>query len=297
MDALRTLLFVPGHKDRLLEKAPESGADALLYDLEDSVPAAERAVARTKVRAHLAMPKPLPCYVRINGLADAGPTETATDLAAIAVDGLAGVMLPKPQSAGDIRFVADHLDRLEQAAGLAAGSVEIIAFIESARGVHFTFEIASASPRVVAVGIGSAEDGDLMTDLRCQWTPDGSELLYARSRVLLEARAAGIEHLIDGVFLGLDDEAGLVRDAEYARTLGYRGKTVIHPRQIAPVNRVFTPGEKEIADYRAMIEAFEAAEREGSGAIDFRGKMIDRAMIRKARSVLARLADISTRGG
>ena len=295
MDALRTLLFVPGHKDRLLEKAPDSGADGLLYDLEDSVPAAERPLAREKVREQLAKGQSLPCYVRINGLVDAGPNETEADLAAITVAGLAGVMLPKPQSADDIRFVAGHLDRLEKAAGLAAGHVEIIAFIESALGVHSTFEIASASPRVVAVGIGSAEDGDLMTDLRCQWTPSGTELHYARSRVLLEARAAGIEHMIDGVFLGLDDEAGLVADAEFARTLGYRGKTVIHPRQIAPVNRVFTPGEKELANYRAMIAAFEAAEQDGTGAINFRGKMIDRAMIRKARGVLERFAGLGAR--
>ena len=296
MDALRTLLFVPGHKDRLLEKAPESGADGLLYDLEDSVPSSERALARDKVRTHLQVPKSIPCYVRINGLADAGPDETAADLAAITVAGLAGVMLPKPQSPDDIHFVASRLDRLEAAAGLPAGSMEIIAFIESARGVHHTYDIASASPRVTAVGIGSAEDGDLMTDLRCQWTPSGGELHYARSRVLLEARAAGIEHLIDGVFLGLDDEAGLGRDAEFARTLGYRGKTVIHPRQIAPVNRVFTPTEKEFAHYRAMIAAFEAAESAGTGAIDFRGKMIDRAMIRKARGVIARFADLAARG-
>ena len=295
MDSIRTLLFVPGHKDRLLHKAPESGADAMLYDLEDSVPASERPHARHKVREQLALAfaPALPCYVRINGLSDAGPKETEADLAAITVAGLAGVMLPKPQAADDIRFVAGHLDRLERAAGLPAGSVEIIAFIESARGVHFTYDIATASPRVTAVGIGSAEDGDLMTDLRCQWTPSGTELHYARSAVLLEARAAGIEFLIDGVFLGLDDEAGLVRDAEFARTLGYRAKTVIHPRQVAPVNRVFTPGESEIATYRAMIEAFEAAEQAGTGAIDFRGKMIDRAMVRKARGVLARFADIA----
>jgi citrate lyase subunit beta/citryl-CoA lyase len=106
--------------------------------------------------------------------------------------------------------------------------------------------------------------------------------------VLLEARAAGIEYLIDGVFLGLDDEAGLVKDAEFARTLGYRGKTVIHPRQIAPVNRVFTPSEKEMAYYRAMIAAFETAEKAGTGAISFKGKMIDRAMVRKARDLVQR---------
>lgn len=289
MDALRTLLFVPGHKDRLLEKAPLSGADSLLYDLEDSVPASEREVAREKIRAQLEAKQPLPCLVRINGLTDAGPKIAEADLEAVVVPGLTAVMLPKAQTPDEILFIASHLERLEKSAGLPEGRIEIVLFIESALGVRSTYEMAKASPRVTGVGIGNAEDGDLMNDLGCQWTPSGMELHYARSRVLLEARAAGVEFPFDGVFLGLDDEAGLVRDAEFARTLGYRGKTVIHPKQIEPVNRVFTPSEKEIAYYRAMIEAFEAAEQEGNGAISFKGKMIDRAMVRKARNILKRL--------
>jgi citrate lyase subunit beta/citryl-CoA lyase len=288
MEALRTLLFVPGHKDRLLEKAPGSGADGLLYDLEDSVPPSERETARHRIREQLLLKQPLPCLVRINGLSDAGAKVAEADLEAVVVAGLTAVMLPKAQAADEITFIAGHLDRLERSAGLPPGQIEIALFIESALGVVRTYEMAKASPRVTAIGIGSAEDGDLMNDLGCQWTPSGIELHYARSRVLLEARAAGIEYLIDGVFLGLDDEAGLVKDAEFARTLGYRGKTVIHPRQIAPVNRVFTPSEKEMAYYRAMIEAFETAEKAGSGAISFRGKMIDRAMVRKARDLVRR---------
>jgi citrate lyase subunit beta/citryl-CoA lyase len=249
MDLLRTLLFVPGHKDRPLEKAPESGADGLLYDLEDSVPAAERETARKKIREQLLLQRDIPCLVRISGLSDAGPDVAQADLEAVTVAGLTAVMLPKAQSADEVSFIAAHLDRLEAAAGLSAGKIEIVLFIESALGVLRTFEMSTASPRVTAVGIGSAEDGDLMNDLGCRWTPSGMELHHARSRVLLDARAAGIDYLIDGVFLGLDDEPGLVSDAEFARNLGYHGKTVIHPRQIAPVNRVFTPGEKEIACY------------------------------------------------
>ena len=136
--------------------------------------------------------------------------------------------------------------------------------------------------------IGSAQDGDLQTDLGADWSPEGTELLYARSKVLLSARAAGIDHPLDGVFLGLDDEEGLIRDSENSRRLGYRGKTVIHPKQIEPVHRVFTPSEKELAWYRDMVAAFEEAEAAGTGAINFRGKMIDRAMIRKARGLLER---------
>jgi citrate lyase subunit beta/citryl-CoA lyase len=290
MELLRTLLFVPGNKDRLLDKAPTACADGLLYDLEDSVPPAERQIAREKVRARLEGPADVPRYVRINGVGDAGPKEVEVDLAAVVVAGLAGVVLPKPGSADDARFVAFALDRCEREAGVAAGTVEIVPLIESARGVHFCYDILTATPRVASVVIGSAEDADLMTDLGCRWSLSGTELHYARSKVLLEARAAGIKHPMDGVFPRLNDTEGLVRDSENARALGYRGKTVIHPGQVAPVNAVFTPGEQEIAYARAMLEAYDAAASAGSGAISFRGKMIDRAMVKTARELVARFS-------
>lgn len=154
--------------------------------------------------------------------------------------------------------------------------------------MYFCYEILTATPRMASVIIGSAEDADLMTDLGCRWSLSGVELHYARSKVLLEARAAGIRYPLDGVFPRINDIDGLVRDAENARNLGYRGKTVIHPSQIEPVNRVFTPTEKEIAYAREMLEAYDAAVAAGSGAISFRGKMIDRAMVKAARELVAR---------
>jgi citrate lyase subunit beta/citryl-CoA lyase len=288
MELLRTLLFVPGNKDRLLEKAPTAGADGLLYDLEDSVPPAERQVAREKVRAQLEGASALPRYVRINGVEDAGPKEVEADLAAIVVAGLTGVVLPKPGSPDDARFVASTLDACERAAGIPAGTVEIVPLIESARGVYFCYDILTATPRMASVIIGSAEDADLMTDLGARWSLSGTELLYARSKVLLEARAAGIKHPMDGVFPRIHDTEALVKDCEHARALGYRGKTVIHPNQIEPVNRVFTPSEQEIAYARDMLAAYDAAVDAGSGAITFRGKMIDRAMVKTARELVAR---------
>jgi citrate lyase subunit beta/citryl-CoA lyase len=288
MDALRTLLFVPGHRDRMIEKAPGAGADGLLYDLEDSVPKAERETARGMVATALSAPLELSRYVRVNGIADAGKEETAADLEAIVRMGLDGIVLPKAQSADEIAWTAGVLDRIEGERGIDAGRIEIVPMIESALGVHFSYEILTASPRIASVIVGSAQDGDLQTDLGSEWSPDGTELLYARSRILLSARAAGLEQPLDGVFPGLDDEEGLIRDCTNARRLGYRGKTVIHPKQIEPVHRIFSPTEKEIAHYRDMIAAFETAEAEGKGAITFRGKMIDRAMVRKARGLLER---------
>ncbi len=290
MERLRTLLFVPGNKDRLLDKAPTAGADGLLYDLEDSVPPAERQIAREKVRARLDGSSDVPRYVRINGVEDAGPKEVEADLAAIVLLGLSGVVLPKPGSPDDTRFVAATLDACERKVGMAPGGVEIVPMIESARGLHFCYDILTASPRVASVVIGSAEDADLMTDLGCRWSLSGAELLYARSKVLAEARAAGIKHPMDGVFPRINDTDALVKDSENARDLGYRGKTVIHPNQIEPVNRVFSPTEKEIVYARDMLAAFDAAVAQGSGAVSFRGKMIDRAMVRTARELVARFS-------
>src|SRR5690606_31283924 len=170
-----------------------------------SVPAAERQVAREKVRARLEGASDLPRYVRINGVADAGPKEVEADLAAVVVPGLAGVVLPKPGSADEARFVATALDACERKAGLAAGSIEIVPLIESARGVLFCYDILTASPRMASVIIGSAEDADLMTDLGCRWSLSGVEMHYARSKVLLEARAAGIANPMDGVYPRIND--------------------------------------------------------------------------------------------
>lgn len=287
MDPVRTLLFVPGHRERMIEKAPGSGADGLLYDLEDSVPADERETARQMLAAALATPRTLPRYIRVNGIADAGRNETAADLDAVVLAGVDGIVLPKAQSVDDISWTAAEIEKHETARGLPAGTFEIVPMIESALGVQFAYDILTASARVSSVIIGSAQDGDLQTDLGADWSPEGTELLYARSRILLAARAARIDHPMDGVFLGLDDEAGLIRDSENARRLGYRGKTVIHPRQIEPVHTVFTPSKKEQAYYRDMIAAFDEA---GGNAFNFRGKMIDRAMIRKARGLLERIA-------
>jgi citrate lyase subunit beta / citryl-CoA lyase len=287
MDPVRTLLFVPGHRERMIEKAPGAGADGLLYDLEDSVPAADRAMARQMLADALATPRTLPRYIRVNGIADAGKDETAADLDAVVLADVDGIVLPKAQSVDDITWTAAEIEKHEQARGLDAGAFEIVPMIESALGVQFAYDILTASPRVTSVIIGSAQDGDLQTDLGADWSPEGTELLYARSHILLAARAAGIDHPMDGVFLGLDDEAGLIQDSENARRLGYRGKTVIHPRQIEPVHGVFTPSEKELTYYRDMIAAFENA---GENAFNFRGKMIDRAMIRKARGLLDRIA-------
>lgn len=288
MRPIRIALFAPGSKDRVMSKALESGADAVILDLEDSVPIAAKAEARllvAKVIADVAGRNTAgpAVFVRTNGAATG---LLADDLAAVVRPGLDAVLIPKAESVAEMRAVAADLDRLEAAAGMKAGSVEIILQIESALGVYHCFDLIQASPRVTATCIGSARDGDLQTSLGCAWSIDGPELLYSKSKVLLDTRAAGA-YPLDGVFADLGDEEGLIRDSALSSRIGYLGRTVIHPKQIAPVRQAYAVPEADIIYYRQVVSEFEAVEKTGAAAaITVNGKLVDYAMYQRAKRVL-----------
>lgn len=291
MKPFRTALFAPGSKERVMAKATESGADAVIFDLEDSVPVSAKAEARglvaqaiDKAAATPAGARPV-VTVRTNAVATG---LLADDLAAIVRPGLDAVFLPKAEHVEELLQTAALLDRQEAAAGMKQGSVEIVIMFESALGVHRCLDLIKASPRVAATCFGSARDGDLQTDLGCNWSIEGTELLYARSKVLLETRAAGNIIPFDGVFSDLNDEEGLVRDSTLSARLGYIGRTVIHPKQIAPVRRAYAVPEAEVGYYQRVVREFEAVEKSGAAAaITVDGKLIDYAMYQRARRVLA----------
>lgn len=285
MSGPRSLLFVPANRADLLAKAPSYGADALIFDLEDSVPVAEKPRARVLAREFIGKLKAANgIYVRVNALSTGMLRE---DLEAVAVEGLVGIRLAKTESAEDIRTVDAMVAEFENKRGLAQNSIEISPSLESARGVWFAYEILAASPRIRSVTCGTAQDGDLQTDLGYTWTAEGNEVLYLRSRVLLAARAAGIAHVLDGAYSNVRDLEGLRVCCEAARKLGYRGKSAIHPNQIATINRVFAPTPQEIDYYRRVIEAFDAAVAHGSAATTVDGKLVDYAMVGMAKRVLA----------
>jgi len=198
------------------------------------------------------------------------------------------VLLSKAESVSDVQQCAAALDRHEAQRGMKAGSVAIILQIENALGVYNCFNLIKTSPRVGATCFGSARDGDLQTDLGCSWSIEGTELLYARSKVLLDTRAAG-SHVfpLDGVFADLNDEAGLIADSRLSSRLGYIGRTVIHPKQIAPVKAAYAVPEAEVAYYKKISAEFAAAEKAGVAAIAVDGKLVDYAMAQRARRVLA----------
>ncbi len=270
-----------------MTKALESGADAVILDLEDSVPLASKAEARALVSKIIdgaaAASRPA-IYVRVNSAATG---LLADDLDAVVRPGLDAVLLAKAENIEDVQRTAYAIGGYEPRRGMAPGSCEIILMLESALGVYNCFDLVKASNRVAATCFGSAQDGDLQTDLSCSWSVEGTELLYARSKVLLDTRAAGNHVLpLDGVFSDLGDETALVADTRLSARLGYIGRTVIHPKQIAPVRSAYAIPADEVAYYQKVVVEFAAAEKAGSAAISVDGKMVDYAMAQRARRVL-----------
>ncbi len=291
MKPLRTALYAPGTRERVMLKAIASGAEAVILDLEDTVPLAAKAEARTLVAKTIdgalsGGPSRPAIWVRVNAAA----TEFLEgDLAAVVRPGLDAVFLPKVETVEEVRRTAASIEREERARGLKPGAVEMILQVESALGIYRCFDLAGTSSRVAATSIGSGRDGDLQKDLGCSWSIEGTELLYARSKVLLDTRAAGA-HLVpfDGVFSDLEDEKGLIADSRLSARLGYLGRALIHPKQIAPVKEAYAVPAAEVLYYQKVVSEFEAALEKGAAAITVEGKLVDYAMYERARRVLER---------
>ncbi len=278
---LRTLLFVPGNKARMLDKARTQPADAAILDLEDGVLTGEKIAARAVVRRALEAGGFEPQVIlRINALTS-GLAEA--DLREAFGPGVAAVCLPKAETAGDVARLAALLAELEGERGLPAGSLGICLMVETALGVLNAYAMAQASPRVRALCLGGE---DLAHDLGAVRTQAGAELAHARAQMLLAARAAGAL-AVDTIWTDLTDPDGLLAEARQARHLGYSGKLVIHPAQIEPVHRAFTPSEEEVAHARRVLAAFEAAEARGDGILALDGRMIDAPVVARAREIVA----------
>jgi citrate lyase subunit beta/citryl-CoA lyase len=282
---LRSVLFVPGNKARMLEKARALPADAVILDLEDGVPPGEKAAARAMVRQALESKSYGPQVIlRINAFST-GLVEA--DLRGAFVGGVEAVCLPKADTPHDVERLASLLASLEQERGLAAGTVGILLMVETARGVLNAYGLAVAGtehggPRVRALCLGGE---DLAWDLGAVRTRQGAEIAQARAQLVLAARAASAA-AIDTVYTDLADLEGLQAEARQARELGYSGKLLVHPAQIEPVHQAFAPSEEEVAHARRVVEAFEEAGTQGDGVIALEGQMIDAPVVARAREVL-----------
>ncbi|HID86366.1 MAG TPA: CoA ester lyase [Anaerolineae bacterium] len=288
MKLLRSMLFTPGNNMRMIHKAGTLGADAVILDLEDAVPMAEKETARIFVRDSIQRvgAEGAEVFVRVNAL----PTGlTAEDLRWAVQLGLTGVVLPKTESREDVHEVERLITELEEEKGMEPGGLALMPLLETARGVLNAREIATASQRIVALGFGAL---DFTRDMGINLSQEGTELFYARSHIALVARAAGVQ-AIDAPWTDIADREGLVQGAKMARQLGFRGKMLIHPSQIEPVNRVFSPSESEVAYARRMVEAFREAEAQGLGVISLDGRMVDIANVRQAEELIARAEAIA----
>jgi len=280
---VRTMLFVPGNKARMLAKARTLPADAVILDLEDGVPPGEKRAARATLRRALETGRYGPQVIlRINAFSTSLAEDDLQEAFAPGVD---AVCLPKAETATDVERLARLLTALEEERGLSVGSLSICLMVETAQGVLHAYEMAQASRRVQALCLGGE---DLARDLGAVRSKGGEELAHSRAQMLLAARAAGV-WAIDTIWTDLTDTDGLHAEARQARYMGYSGKLIVHPAQIEPVHRAFAPTPEEIAYARRVLAAFEAAEAQGSGVIALDGQMIDAPVVARAREVLASL--------
>jgi citrate lyase subunit beta / citryl-CoA lyase len=283
---LRSFLFAPGNHARRVANALSLNADAVILDLEDAVATAEKCVARGAVVAALALPRQPLLYVRVNA---AGTEFCYGDLVAIVRPGLDGIVLPKVESATALATIDWLLEQLEREHYLVPRAIDLIPIIETAGGLTNLDRILAAGARVRHVAFGA---GDFTLDVNMAWSRTEAELGFARARIATASRAAGIAAPLDTVWVDLADEEGLEMSARIALGFGFQGKMCIHPKQIAPVHRVFTPGEAEIAFAERVVAAFAEAEAAGSAAIQLDGKFIDYPILYRAQLVLEKMAAI-----
>ncbi|MGY5079541.1 HpcH/HpaI aldolase/citrate lyase family protein [Streptomyces nigrescens] len=287
---LRSLLFVPGTRTDWLPKAQAAGADAVILDLEDAVPEQDRASARAQVGEAIAQAAADSAdhpalFVRINPLDGWAEAE---ELRTIVRPGLTGIVLPKVRHAQDVRFADRLLDWCEREQGLHRGQIALVPLLETARGLREAYDCAAAASRVAYLGALTGAGGDVERAVGYRWSPEGTETLALRSRVLLDVRAAGSLHPVAGLWTRIADLAGLRSFAEQNRSLGYEGMMAIHPSHISVINEVFSPGADELARCARLIAAVEEAQANGAGAVSFEGEMVDEAMAATARLMLER---------
>ena len=281
MTALRSLLFVPGNKDNMLDKALGFRPDVFVPDMEDSVPTAEKENARTTIAGFL--PKladsGVPVVPRVNSL-DTG--WAADDLAAVVGPHIYGISIGKINEPADINDVSEIIGTLERRAGLPEGQIKMIPWLESAKAIVHCYDICSADPRLVGVAFGGE---DFTHDMGIERLEDESEVAFARNQLCIAARAAEILAL-DTPYFRFKDEEGLRENAAAAKQCGFKGKFAIHPAQIEAINETFSPSTREIEYARRVVEAFEEAERAGRGSTSLEGKVIDVPVVKRARALL-----------
>lgn len=278
----RSMLFLPGNNPNMLINCNCLGSDAVIFDLEDAVSPAEKDAARILVRNTMRYMDFRGCeiIVRINSI-DTAFWKKDIDEILPQKPGL--ILLPKTGSAQDALEADAYITEVEEKLGLPRNTVGLMPLIETAMGVENAFAIASCTKRVKALFLGAE---DLTADLQCKRTKEGREIEYARTRLVVAARAAGVD-VYDTPFTDVNDDEGIVKDAQYAKALGFTGKASISPRHVEIINAVFSPTQKDVDYAYEVMEAIALAKEQGKGAIALHGKMIDAPIVTRAQQTIA----------
>ena len=278
----RSMLFLPGNTPNIIVNGDALGADNVILDLEDAVSPDQKDAARILVRNAIKAIgfDNVELTVRINSLDTPYWKDDLEEIVPLSPD---LIMPTKVNSAQDVLTLDAAIAGIEKKCGLDAGTVKLIPLIETAQGLENAAAIASACPRVAAIFLGAE---DLTADLRCPRTKEGTEIFYARSRMVSAARAAGVD-VYDTPFTDVNDDEGIVRDAQFARSMGFTGKACISPRHVRAVNEAFSPTQKEIDYAYEVLEAIRQAKEQGRGAISLHGKMIDKPIVLRAEQTIA----------
>ena len=287
----RTLLFVPANQRRMLDKLNSLSADGFIFDLEDTVPAAEKSNARAMAKETIAKTPGDKSWLRVNALPSGYLHEDLEEF--VGIPGLAGFVVPKQDSPGDVAAIDRMLTSLEVRKGLAPGITPIIVMIESASGVLFAHQIITAAKRVESVVYAGGEDGDMNVSLGAIWSSEGPEMMLVRQLTFVSAKAADIKYPLDGVYSNIKDLEGFKRDTTLSRRMGFRGRTVIHPSQIDAANEIYTPTAAEIDYARRVIKAFDEALARGTASTTVDGKLVDVAMAKTASNILELITTIN----
>jgi citrate lyase subunit beta/citryl-CoA lyase len=284
MDLIRSWMFVPGHRQRMIDKALGLNADAIMLDLEDGVAPNEKDAARTNIGASLGREKApgSPArYVRINAI---GHARMDADLEAVVRPGLEGLVCPKVDTVEEIRQVDAILTEREPKMKMEKGGVKLLVAIESPRGLLNAPAIAASSPRVMGLIFGAEDFGREIGLPTCR-EGEARDLIYARSAIVVAAAAAHVQ-AVDGVWVDLNDLQGLLSFARQARQLGFTAMSCIHPSQVDAINATFSPTPQEIDYAQRVLKAFEEANARGDGSIAFGGQLIDRPIVERARRTI-----------
>ena len=275
----RSLIFVPGNNPRFLEKAKGLQSDIVCFDLEDSVPDDQKSEARELIKSALKSRKEYASsiFIRTNSPLSG---KIPDDLKEVVQKGVDGIVIPKVNNTKELQKIEKIISRLEKSRKIK--QVQIIPSIESAEGVVNTYDISSFSKRVVAVVFGVF---DLLNDLGVEYTkqPDGAK--YSRGKIPVDARAAGVA-AIDAIWQDLKDTKGLENDCKVGKSLGYSGKSIIHPDHISVVHRLFHPNKSEIIWAKKVCEIYLNSTKKGKGATTVDGKMIDEVHFKQAKALL-----------